>query len=139
MPQRKEYITKQINKLNLTCKYFDAITPSDLSTNEYNQLSNINNPKSDIFEKYTRLPVLLSFIMCFMDAIENKYETIVIFEDDIQLNVNKTILNESIQEFLNKDCYLFVNPTVKTSTDTGTAQGEFCYQKPTTKSMYQMY
>ena len=107
MPQRKEYITKQINKLNLTCKYFDAITPSDLSTNEYNQLSNINNPKSDIFQKYTRLPVLLSFIMCFMDAVKNNYHTIIIFEDDIQINVNNTTLNEGIQEFLNSNCDIF--------------------------------
>lgn len=30
---------------------------------------------------------------------------------------------------LNKDCYLFINPTVKTSTDSGTSAGELCYKK----------
>ena len=46
MPQRKLYITKQINKLDLICKYFDAVKPSDLTTDEYNSLSDINNSKS---------------------------------------------------------------------------------------------
>ena len=107
MPQRKEYITKQINQLELTCKYFDAITPSDLSTDDYNNLSDINSPKSNIYNKNTRLPVLLSFITCFIDALENGYTTIIVFEDDIKINVNKTVLNEGIQEFLNSKCDIF--------------------------------
>ena len=88
MPERKEYITKQINKLGVTCTYFNAITPNDLTTQDYNTLSSINNPRSDIFKKYTRLAVLLSFILCFMDSLEKGYNTIVVFEDDISINVD---------------------------------------------------
>ena len=107
MPQRKEYITKQINKLKLICKYFDAVKPSDLSTDEYNKLSSTNIVRSDIYKKYTRLPVLLSFVMCFIDAIENKYKNILVFEDDIKININLPILNLGITEFLESPCDIF--------------------------------
>jgi hypothetical protein len=107
MPQRKEYITKQINQLELTCKYFDAIKPTDLSTDDYNNLSDINSSKSNIYNKTTRLPVLLSIIMCFLDAIENNYKTIIVFEDDIKIVSNKTVLTEGIQEFKNSSCDIF--------------------------------
>ena len=35
MPQRKQYATDQINKLNVMCKYFDAVKPADLSNELY--------------------------------------------------------------------------------------------------------
>jgi hypothetical protein len=107
MPQRKQYITEQINDLGVLCKYFDAVKPSDLSTNEYDILSSINDPRSDIYKKYTRLPVLLSFIMCFIDAIQNEYSTIIVFEDDIKLNVSKTMLYDGIHEFIKSSMEFF--------------------------------
>jgi hypothetical protein len=107
MPQRKEYINTQIDKLNVECKYFNAITPSDLTKNDYDTLSTINSVRSPIYKKYTRLPVLLSFIMCFMDSLENGYSTIVVFEDDIEIRVDINTLNASIKEFNNSSFDFF--------------------------------
>ena len=101
MPQRKKYITEQIEKLGINAIYLDAITPSDIKAQEYNTLTLINDPTSRIYLKYTRFAVLLSFIMCLMDSLVNGYSTIVIFEDDISTLVDSRLLNESTQEFKN--------------------------------------
>ena len=107
MPQRKDYITEQINKLGVSCTYFDAVTPDDLTVDDYNELSTINNTQSSIYAKYTRLPVLLSFIMCFMDSLKKGYTTIIIFEDDISINVEPKLLNESLDEFAKSNLDVF--------------------------------
>jgi len=107
MPQRKEYITEQINKLGVTCTYFEAVKPSDLTDNDYNTLSNINDPRSRIYQKYTRLPVLLSFMLCFIDSLEKGYSTIVIFEDDMTITVSPELLDESLIEFSKSDIGVF--------------------------------
>ena len=107
MPQRKDYITEQINKLGVSCTYFNAITPDDLTVDDYNEISTINNIRSDIYAKYTRLPVLLSFIMCFMDSLKKGYSTIIIFEDDISINVEPKLLNESLDEFSKSNLDVF--------------------------------
>ena len=46
-------MTPKEKATELTCKYFDAIKPSDLSTDDYNNLSDINSPKSNIYNKTT--------------------------------------------------------------------------------------
>ena len=69
---------EQINKLNVKCKYLDAVKPTDLSKKNYDLLSTTNKTGSLIYNKFTRLPVMLSFIMCFIDALENNYKTIII-------------------------------------------------------------
>ena len=107
MPQRKEYITEQIDKLGVTCTYFDAVKPADLTTSDYDTLSSINDPKSKIYKKYTRLPVLLSFVMCFMDALSKGYKNIVLFEDDIKMTTSISTLNSSLSEFNKSDCDVF--------------------------------
>ena len=107
MPQRKEYIKKQMDILGFETVYFDAVKPSDLTRDDYDRLSNINNPHSYIFRKYTRLCVLLSFVKCFMDALDKGYKTIIIFEDDITINVNPETLTRSVQEFNKSICDVF--------------------------------
>jgi GR25 family glycosyltransferase involved in LPS biosynthesis len=99
MPQRKEYITSQINKLGINAVYFDAIKPSDLTESDYKSLSLTHDPRSRIYKKYTRFAVLMSFIMCFMDSLVKGYRTILIFEDDIIVNVTLETLINSIREF----------------------------------------
>ena len=98
MPQRKQYITAQINLLGINAIYFDAITPGDLSEEDYSYTS-VNKPWSRIYKKYTRFAVLLSFLMCFMDALDKGHHTIVIFEDDITSIVTLETLTQSILEF----------------------------------------
>ena len=115
MDQRKEYITSQIDKLNVKCKYLNAITPGDLSPEDYSSLSTTNQKGSRIYNKMTRLPVLLSFITCFMDAIKNGYTTIIVFEDDIVMDTSISTLNETTDQFSKSDLeflylgYCFLN------------------------------
>ena len=107
MPQRKKYITDKMNELNVNYALFNAITPDDLTTSECGMLSNINDSKSKIHNKKTRLALQLSFTMCFLDAIKNGYEYIIVFEDDIVINVDAIKLNKSIIEFKKTDYSMF--------------------------------
>jgi GR25 family glycosyltransferase involved in LPS biosynthesis len=115
MPQRKDYIKEQMDTLGYNVCYFDAIKPSDLSGDDYNILSRINDPRSRIYRRFTRLAVLMSFIMCFIDALEKGYNTITIFEDDISINVEQKLLENTTLEFSNSDLdivymgYCFLN------------------------------
>jgi hypothetical protein len=121
MPQRINYIKKQMKQLNYSVCYFDAVKPSDLSLNDYNRLSNINNPFSMIYERYTRLAVLLSFTMCFVDALVKGYRSITIFEDDITVDVSQKLLEATTKEYFNSDidvmymgyCFLNCNQNTK--------------------------
>jgi hypothetical protein len=91
-------------KLNYT--FFNAITPSDITQQEYNILSSTNDKKSKLYNHLTRLPLQLSFTMCYIDAIMKGYSTIVIFEDDIVVKVDTRTLIESINAF-KKSTYIF--------------------------------
>ena len=99
MPDRVKYIKEQIKKLKVSAVYFNAITPKDLSLDDYNNLSKTNVEGYRIYGKLTRLPVLLSFLMCCMDALVKGYNTITIFEDDISILVDNKLINESTAEF----------------------------------------
>ena len=45
--------------------------------------------------------------MCFIDALTNNYDNIIIFEDDITIDINKRILNESLGEFNKSSMEIF--------------------------------
>ena len=107
MPQRKEYISQQVNLLGIEAVYFDAIKPSDLKIQDYQTLTLVDDPKTRIYKKYTRFAVLLSFLMCFMDSVVKGYKSILIFEDDVVINVDKQTLTESIREFNQNDLDIF--------------------------------
>ena len=107
MPQRLKYISTQINKLGVSCTYFNAITPNDLTMEDYDLLSIVHNPLSRIYKKYTRLCVLLSFVMCFIHALEHGYSTIAIFEDDMKILTNESQLQQGLEDFHTSDCDLF--------------------------------
>jgi hypothetical protein len=103
MPQRKDYITKQMTKLDVSYTYFDAIKKGDLTDSEISQLSDVNKRGSKIYNLPTRLFHTLSFTMCFIDAIKKGYSNIIIFEDDIVINVDTDTLNNSLEEFNQSD------------------------------------
>jgi GR25 family glycosyltransferase involved in LPS biosynthesis len=115
MPQRIDYIKNQMEKLNYSVCYFNAVKPDDLSQDDYDRLSNINDPDSLIYERYTRLAVMLSFTMCFVDALVKGHRSITIFEDDISVNVSKKLLEETTTEYFNSNIdvmymgYCFLN------------------------------
>ena len=107
MPQRKEYITTQINSMELMCKYLDAIKPNDLTVEETNTISDVNKLGSRFYKLPTRLSHLLSFTMCCIDAITNGYSTIIIFEDDIIINIDTQTLGAATTEFIKSDNDIF--------------------------------
>jgi hypothetical protein len=107
MPQRKDYITKQMDTLGVEYKYFDAIKKGDLTDSEISQISKVNTSGSSVYKLPTRLFHTLSFTMCFIDAIKNEYSNIIIFEDDIVINVEIPKLNASLMEFDSSDNEFF--------------------------------
>jgi len=107
MPQRKDYISQQIDSLGINAVYFEAIKPQDIKPEEYNELTLINKTHSRIYGKYTRFAVLLSFLMCFIHSVENGYSTILIFEDDMKPLVTLETLINSIAEFNKSDLEVF--------------------------------
>lgn len=102
MPDRREYMKQQINKLGISCVLFNAITPADLTPTDYKNLTD----KSFITKK-TRLPLQLSFTMCYLDAIKNNYNTIIVFEDDIEILADKDTIINGITEFKKSDFVMF--------------------------------
>lgn len=100
MPNRLDYVEQQMKNLGTSYKLFHAISPDDLTTIDYLLLSNTYWPKSVIGRKFTKLPVALSFFMCYYDAYVNGYETICLFEDDIKFNVSASAISNLIHEFI---------------------------------------
>jgi len=107
MPQRKDYITEEMKKLNVQYKIFDAVKQGDLTESEMSNISKVNTSGSSIYKLPTRLYNTLSFTMCFIDAIENGYSNIIIFEDDIMVKVDNPTLNKSLSEFKKSDNEFF--------------------------------
>ena len=101
-PSRKKYIKNQFLRFNTKVTYFDAIFPDDLTRENYNNLS-----VGKMRKKKTKLPVQLSFTMCMLHALEHGYKTIMIFEDDITIDVSKHILEQSIREFVKSSFDVF--------------------------------
>jgi GR25 family glycosyltransferase involved in LPS biosynthesis len=94
-PSRKKYIENQFVRFNTQVTYFDAIFPDNLTKEDYQSLAH-----GKMKRKKTKLPVQLSFAMCMLHALENDYKTIMIFEDDITINVSKDVLSSSVAEFV---------------------------------------
>ena len=103
MPDRVNYMKEKLNKMSINYTLFNAITPNNLIENEYEQLTG----DKYFIKKKTRLPVQLSFTMCYMNAIKNNYSTIIVFEDDIIVNIDNKTLEKSINEFKINDYIMF--------------------------------
>ena len=102
MPDRIDYAKGQMKKLGTTYKLLHAISPKDLNIFDYLTTSpNVYmNPMSRVFRKFTKLPVALSFFMCYYDAYVNGYNSITIFEDDIMFEVSMDEIRKLTSEFL---------------------------------------
>jgi hypothetical protein len=108
MPKRKDHLAKVLNNVNVV--YLDAITPADLTDNDIKLLSttfdfSILNYFS-MYNKKTKIALQLSHVMCYLHAVEHKYNTFVIFEDDIKINELST-LERDINEFKKSGYHLF--------------------------------
>uniref|UniRef100_A0A6C0AZX0 Glycosyl transferase family 25 domain-containing protein n=1 Tax=viral metagenome TaxID=1070528 RepID=A0A6C0AZX0_9ZZZZ len=107
MPQRKEYMKQKFESMGINYIFFNAITPKELSTSDFNKLSSTNDPKSKLYTHPTRLGLQVSFTMCFIDAINKNYNTIIVFEDDIVVNIDTPSLKKSIIEFKSTNFIFF--------------------------------
>ena len=105
--KRKDYIQNQFTRFNLNVTYFKGIFPDDLTLDDYRTLSCTEERFCKIHKKNTKLPVQLSFVTCMMDAIKHGYKTIMVFEDDIVVNVDMDTLNESLKEFKKSSYEMF--------------------------------
>ena len=107
--KRKEYVTKEINTFGLKVTYFDAIFPKDLTKEDYDTLVRkfINPLAIDKFffikNKKTATPIQISFLMCFLHAFEHGYDTVMILEDDIQIDTDYHAFVNAIDEFVKTD------------------------------------
>ena len=100
MPKRKDYITNKMKQLGTSYTLMNAITPNDLTYEDYEQLSDTYNPRNKLmYKKMTKLPLQVSFTVCMLDAIKNNYETIIIFEDDISIEKDIETIKKGIEEF----------------------------------------
>jgi len=100
MPKRRGYATRMVAHFGQKYKLLDAITPKDLSPEDYQNLSETLNSRNKwLYRKMTKLPVCLSFFMCYHDAYVNGYDTIAIVEDDIKFTVSMDRITAAINEF----------------------------------------
>ena len=104
MPDRKDDMIKFMKQLNVNCKFLNAVTPKDLTEDDYKHLT-----KNELFKttKKTRLPLQISFCVCYLDAIENGYNDIIVFEDDVKINTDTETLKQSIDEFRKSQYAMF--------------------------------
>jgi len=99
MPDRIEYATDQMNRLGTSYTLFNAISPKDLNVLDYLTMSRTYIPGHRYFKKMTKLPVALSFFMCYYDAYLKGYDSICIFEDDIHFPHGKDKLVPTLNEW----------------------------------------
>lgn len=114
LPQRECYITNMLKRFHCV-NYVDAITPDDLHRKDYQRLSttlmvgpmitychlcNHCREHQDIFNKFTKLCVHLSYLVCMRHAMQHSSkEFVLIFEDDIYFDVPDQVFDNHILEF----------------------------------------
>jgi GR25 family glycosyltransferase involved in LPS biosynthesis len=89
-PDRKERIINQFQKYNVTkYEFFKAVEPTIEDLNKYPNFSLQKTPNV----RRNELGCLLSHINIMKDAIEKKFEHIIIFEDDVKILDSEFITN----------------------------------------------
>lgn len=100
MPDRLSYIKGKLSEMKTPYKLFHAVKPDDLTKDDYERMSATFDPSNKMLHKrMTKLPVCLSFFMCYYDAYVNGYDTVVVLEDDIKFNVSLDRIKQAIGEF----------------------------------------
>lgn len=100
MPDRLSYIKGKLSDMKTNYKLFHAIKPDDLTKDDYTRMSATFDPRNKMLHKrMTKLPVCLSFFMCYHDAYVHGYDTILVVEDDIKFTVSLDRIKQAISEF----------------------------------------
>jgi hypothetical protein len=104
LPERKNYIMNVLKKNKVPNVIFvNACTVDDLSVFEYRTLSSTFTLSSGIYGRLTKLPVHISYLSCMKHAMDNKFETILILEDDVFFQKPFPVINQYVKEFLMHD------------------------------------
>jgi hypothetical protein len=78
MPNRLGYAKQKMGELNTTYKLFHAVQKEELAKVDYTHMSSTYDKKNpNLYLQFTKLPVSLSFFMCYYDAYLNGYDTIM--------------------------------------------------------------
>ena len=100
MPERRAHISGILGKLGLRHKILDAITEDDLSVDDYASLSETFGKKNKLlFQQMSKLPVSLSFFVCYYDAYLKGYDRVAVLEDDVKITVEVPTLLGALTEF----------------------------------------
>ena len=101
LPERKKYIMNVLKKNEVPNVIFvDACTADKVSNLDYQILSSTFTLSSGIYGALTKLPVHLSYLYCMKHALDNKYNTVLILEDDIFFQKPFPLINQYVKEFL---------------------------------------
>ena len=108
---RKDHITETLRPLTFPHVWFArAILPSDLTAEEYDTLSLTSDEASSIYNQPSKLAVHMSYMMCLYHAILQRYENVLLFEDDIYFACSvqqfTSVVNRFCQERIYDVCYL---------------------------------
>jgi GR25 family glycosyltransferase involved in LPS biosynthesis len=102
LTERKEYALSELSKHNISAKW---ITKFDKEYIDYDNLTQLYPKILDIMPQFDRkmskpeISLCLKHIEAFRDAIDNNYQNIVVFEDDIILVEN---FNDKLQSYMNQ-------------------------------------
>ena len=111
--ERKNYLNDFFIKNNIDVEWVEKFTPEEIKNNYDNYIKNYDIfPNIHIYEQYNNyknygikiplysLSLYLKHFYCFEKSIKEKYNNIIIFEDDITLQENIIeYLNKNIEEF----------------------------------------
>ncbi len=92
---RREHISNEFGKQNVSFEFFDAITPSEIDATAQELGLNIRDTELTQGE----IACLLSHVSLWKKALDEKLDYIAIFEDDIYLG-------ENADKFLNSDQWI---------------------------------
>lgn len=104
MPDRLSYIRGKLGEMRTRYKLFHAVKPDDLTKEDYEGMSaTFDSRNKMMYKRMTKLPVCLSFFMCYYDAYVRGYDTILVLEDDIKFTVSLDRIRQAIGEFKKVD------------------------------------
>ena len=106
MDNREKYMRGVMSDTGAEYTILHAVTPSDLNTIDYLAMSSTYIPYKNpgIYKKPTRLPLGISFFICYYDAYIKGYDSIMILEDDIEFKVSVEQLITTVKEWEDTHC-----------------------------------
>lgn len=115
LPQREDHIRKVLGRFH-NVHFFKALIPDDLTQKDYQKLSttymvgrmitycqicNYAREHRDIYHKFTKLSVHLSYLSCLRHSLQHSQKPLtLIFEDDIYFDCTEKEFDDYLVAFL---------------------------------------